>query len=87
MARTNITELVELDEGALTLTTRGWTGASKVAAQLDGQSSDSAQWAALFNFSQRKLAGDDNWILFFLSITRKIANGDILPRKEIDVDI
>lgn len=83
---TDITKYVYSEESALTLTTEGWEAANKVASVITGKN-DAQQWAQLFSISERKLKGDEEQILFFLAIARKIYNGEITPMEEVDVDI
>jgi len=80
----NINELVDSDS---TLTNRGWEATSKIAAAMDSGLNIDAQWATLFQFSEENLEGDEDLVMFFISITRKVYVGDITPRKSISVEI
>ena len=69
----------------LTLSARGWEKAEQVADLLNKYVADptsDAGWAFLFNQVFNKLKGDEDAKLFFISIARKIAIGEITPSKD-----
>ena len=77
-----ISDLVNED---MTLSQTGWDKATKLAAKLPDGLTVPAQWAILFLASEQLgLDKDEDMVLFFLSITRKIYTGDIV-RNTIDV--
>ncbi len=80
----NINLLVNDDN---TLTKRGWEAAAKIADAMPADLSTDAQWATLFGFSEENLEGEEDTVMFFLSVTRKVYVGDITPRKSINVEI
>ena len=84
--KTNITKYVTNVDGSMSLTEAGWTASSKVANALTS-TTEVQQWAQLHAIARKRLEGEDVEIFFFLSISRKVANGEIAPLEDIDVDI
>jgi len=69
----------------MTLSTKGWEIATKLANKLPSDLSVAAQWAILFLASEgMSMDKEEDKVLFFLSIARKIYTGDIV-RNTIDV--
>ena len=78
----NIKLLVNED---LTLSNRGWEKAEQVADLLSRYVTDPASdagWAFLFSQVFEKLEGDEDMKMFFISICRKIAIGEISPSSD-----
>ena len=79
----NINTLVEDD---MTLSSKGWETATKLATRMPADLPKAAQWAVLFLASEKlELDKEEDKCLFFLSITRKIYTGDIVRAEPIDV--
>jgi len=75
-----------LVEDEMTLTTKGWTVATKLAERMPAELTVPAQWAVLFLASEGlKLDKDEDKCLFFLSMARKLYTGEIVRAAPIDV--